>query len=292
MKQAILAKGLTKSYEKFKLDDVTISIPQGFASVIIGSNGAGKTTLLKVLAGLASYESGEIKYHDIGIDPKEVTKKAGIGFVPDSNMFPDQFYLETVKKFMTMGFEDFDKERFDRLCMRFRLLNMEGKKISEMSLGSKMKIMLCAQFARNTKILMLDEPASSLDPLMQDILQDLMREYLKDEQHTILYSTHNIDQVKNVVDYAVFMDNGHILETGFIDDLMEKYCIIKGDVCDQMLLKPYVSYLECNNQTMIGFGLKKQSELFNRDSRFLIETPDLKELSVFLLKKEILSCGK
>lgn len=291
MKQAIQTKGLTKSYKTFKLDDLTISIPQGFASVLVGSNGAGKTTLLKVVAGLASYEQGEILYHDILIDPREVTRKAEIGFVPDSCMFPDYFYLKTVKKFMTLGFDDFDAARFDSLCERFHLQNVEGKQIKEMSLGSKMKAMLCAQLARKTKILILDEPGSSLDPLMQDILQDQMRMYLKDEQHTILYSTHNIDQVKNVVDYAVFMDDGHILEEGFIEELMEKYCIIKGDVCDRSILEPYASYIECSDQMMVGFGLAKQCRSLDRDSRFLMETPDLKELSVYLLKKEILSCG-
>lgn len=92
----------------------------------------------------------------------------------------------------------------------------------KLSDGNKMRLYLAAILARNTKFLILDEPASALDPLMRDMLCDMFREYLaEDEERSILFSTHNIADMEYATDYAVFMANGKIVEKGFVEELKE-----------------------------------------------------------------------
>lgn len=285
MNNAIETKGIVKKYKKFTLGPLDIEIPEGFATVLIGSNGAGKTTLLKVLAGILSYEAGDIRYEQKVYAQKDITSSVKIGFVPDTCFFPEHFHFASIKQFMSLGFDDFDEKRFDALCAQFHIDTKEDKRIKDMSLGSKMKLMLCAQFARNTKMLLLDEPASSLDPVMQDILRDEMRKYLKDEHHTIVYSTHNIEQVENVADYAIFMQEGKLLEYGFIQELCEKYLIIRGDLKDYEAIHPYVSYLETHADTLTGFCIKEEAMHLAETVDVVMEQPTLKELSIYLLKR-------
>lgn len=285
MNYAIETKGMIKKYKKFTLGPLNIEIPEGFATVLIGSNGAGKTTLLKVLSGILSYEAGDIRYEQKVYAQKDVTSAVKIGFVPDTCFFPEHFHVASIKQFMKLGFDDFDEQRFDALCARFQIDTREEKRIKDMSLGSKMKLMVCAQLARNTKLLLLDEPASSLDPLMQDILRDEMRMYLKDEHHTIVYSTHNIEQVENVADYAVFMQEGKLLEYGFIQELCEKYRILRGDLKDYERVHPYVSYLETHGDTITGFCTQDEAMQIPETVDVVMEHPTLKELSIYLLKR-------
>lgn len=285
MNTAIKTTGLIKKYKKFTLGALDIDIPQGFATVLIGSNGAGKTTLLKVLAGILCYEAGKISYEQKVYEQKDVTSSVPIGFVPDTCYFPEHFHITSIKQFMSIGFDDFHGDRFDALCKAFQIDKEENQRIKNMSLGTKMKLMLCAQLARDTSILLLDEPASSLDPLMQDILRDDMRTYLKDEQHTIVYSTHNIEQVENVADYAIFMQEGKLLEQGFIQEVCEKYRIIRGDLKDYDGLIKKVSYLEQQENGITGFCTSEEANHIPKELHVIIEVPTLKDLSIYLLKR-------
>ena len=237
------------------------------------------------MAGILCYEAGEISYQQKVYEQKDVTSSVSIGFVPDTCYFPEHFHITSIKQFMGIGFDDFHGDRFEALCKTFQIDKEENQRIKNMSLGTKMKLMLCAQLARDTNILLLDEPASSLDPLVQDILRDDMRTYLKDEQHTIVYSTHNIEQVENVADYAIFMQEGKLLEQGFIQEVCEKYRIIRGDLKDYEGLVKRVSYLERQENGITGFCTNEEANHIPKELNVIIEVPTLKDLSIYLLKR-------
>ena len=97
-----------------------------------------------------------------------------------------------------------------------------------------MKLMIASALARDTKLLMMDEPASPLDPLMRDCLCSLIREYLAENEgeNSVFFSTHNIADMENVTDYAIIMERGRIVEEGFVEDLKEKYVYVKGEPRD------------------------------------------------------------
>lgn len=105
---------------------------------------------------------------------------------------------------------------------------------SSFSDGMKMKLMLAGVMARKTDLLLLDEPVSPLDPLMRDKLCQMIGEYIHEGngKRSVFFSTHNISDMENITDYAIIMENGQIVEQGFVEDLKEKYILIKGDAAD------------------------------------------------------------
>ena len=134
-------------------------------------------------------------------------------------------------------FSNFHKERFEHWLNELSVgadSNYLGKKVNSLSDGNRMKLMIAGVLARDTKMLLMDEPASPLDPLMRDRLCDLIREYLLEEEgkRTVFFSTHNIADMENVTDYAIIMSHGQIAEAGFVEDLKEKYVMVKGEVKD------------------------------------------------------------
>lgn len=232
----ITGKNIEKSFGSFKLDVPELHIPKGFATALIGENGAGKTTLLNILTGLRLDAKGDItyfgKYEGVESDPYV---KNSIGYVGSGYYYLPHWTTKQVEEITGLLFEDFDKEKFEKIAAALAL-DLKGKmgapkKVSELSDGNKVKLMLCGALARKTGMLIMDEPASPLDPLMRDNLCDLIREYLSNGQgeRSVFFSTHNVADMESVTDYVMIMEKGKIVEEGFVEDLKEKYVIVKGE---------------------------------------------------------------
>lgn len=213
--------------------------------------------------------------------------KESMVYIPDTCCFNGFFDIERVCSLMKLGFDKFDEHEFKCLCKEFDLLKddkLTSNKISTMSTGNQMKLMLCAMLARDGKYLLLDELAANLDPVMQDLLQLKMRDYLKDEEHTIIYSTHNIEQVHNVADYAIFMCDGKVIESGLIIDICEKYRIIRGNAKDLEQISSSLDYAQVREDVFDGLGKTEVIASLHGDLDITIEKPELRDLSVYLLK--------
>ncbi|MBQ3899589.1 MAG: ABC transporter ATP-binding protein [Lachnospiraceae bacterium] len=232
----ITGKNIEKSFGSFKLSVPELHIPKGFATALIGENGAGKTTLLNILTGLRLDAKGDItyfgKYDGVESDPYV---KNSIGYVGSGYYYLPHWTTKQVEEITGLLFEDFDKEKFEKIAAALAL-DLKGKmgapkKVSELSDGNKVKLMLCGALARKTGMLIMDEPASPLDPLMRDNLCDLIREYLSNGQgeRSVFFSTHNVADMESVTDYVMIMEKGKIVEEGFVEDLKEKYVIVKGE---------------------------------------------------------------
>lgn len=286
MEKAIELLDVSKRYKKFRMENISLTIPKGIASVLIGNNGAGKTTLLKIMSGILMHE-GKIHYNGECVDTDDASFKESMVFIPDSCCFSDFLDIKKVNELMKLGFQEYEEERFLKLCNDFEVLKGEeltSIKIRQMSTGNQMKLMLCAMLARNGSYLLLDEPAANLDPVMQDLLQEKMREYLTNEEHTIVYSTHNIEQVTNVADYAIFMKDGTIIEKGYIDELQEKYCIVRSGMEHKEQLQEHLLYMNTISEMLDG--LAYTNDMAHIDLKDIsVEKPDLRELSIYLLKK-------
>lgn len=287
MKCAIEGKHIAKKYKTFAMEDMNVVIPKGLATVLIGSNGAGKTTLLKIMSGILLYDEGSLLYDNKEVEVDNPTFKEAMVYVPDFCCFSSFMDIPTICKLMKLGFQAFDQRKFINLCQDFALIkdhDLRSKKIADMSTGSQMKVMLCAMLARNGKYLLLDEPAANLDPVMQDVLQEKMRDYLKDEEHTIIYSTHNVEQVHNVADYAIFMCDGKIIEQGMIEDLCESYRIVRANAKDATFVKQNLLYTQMNEDILEGIGRTEEVLSMNSHIDMTIEKPNLRDLSLFILK--------
>ena len=239
---AIEMKQINKKYRGFALDIPSLSIPEGFATALIGENGAGKTTLINILAGTRLDYKGELtffgKWNDKDREREDVPVREMIGYTGPGNYYLPNWTVQQVEEVTQMLFDKFDREKFESLLEQLQIsTNTAGgkqKKVSDLSDGNKMKLMLAGVLARETSLLILDEPASPLDPLMRDILCDILRQYLDqgEGKRTVFFSTHNIADMENVTDYAIIMEHGQVMEQGFVEDLKEKYTVVKGEAKD------------------------------------------------------------
>lgn len=288
MNSILTAKGLTKKYSKFTLGELDFEIPKGFATALIGANGAGKTTLIDALCGVINKTAGEVTYFGdkTDIDLPEVRER--IGYCASNAFFPQGWTSKDIVMSMELAFDSFSREKFRSLCEQLDVDSDKTKKPKPMykqSDGNRMRISLAAVFARETDLLVLDEPGSSLDPLMRDRLCDRLREYLDDGdgEKSIIFSTHNIADMENAADYAIFMDKGRIIEQGFVEELKEKYMIAHGAAEDYDNAKHLLMSHNKNRTVFEGLILAENAEELAKlgvDS----EAPTLQQLSIGLLK--------
>ena len=182
-------------------------------------------------------------------------------------------------------FDGFHRDRFQAVCEELNIPTGVTKDVKKLSDGNRMKLMLAAVLARDTDLLILDEPASPLDPLMRDKLCDIIREYLEqgNGERSVFFSTHNIADMENVTDYAVIMENGTIVEQGFVEDLKEKYVSVKGEAADAERAE---KILYTMNRSAYGFeGIclsENMDKLAGMD--ICVETPTLFQISVAVMK--------
>lgn len=289
MKNAIKINGITKKYKDFTLGEVHAEIPRGFATALIGANGAGKTTLIDILCGVTAKTSGEATYFDSLTDIDDDALRNRIGYCSSANFFPMDWTLKTIANSMELGFDNFDRARFVELCKRFKLgdpSEKKQKKLIKLSDGNKMRTYLAAVLARDTEILVLDEPASSLDPLARDLLCDMFREYLaeRDGERSVLFSTHNIADMEYATDYAIFMAHGQVIEQGFVEDLKQKYILVHGDGKSADKAKPFMLSFTGNKTSFEGIALAENADML-RTCDTAIEAPTLQQLSVGILRK-------
>lgn len=288
MESILTAKGLTKKYSKFTLGELELEIPKGFATALIGANGAGKTTLIDILCGVTLKTSGEVTYFGEGKSIEDENVRERIGYCASSSFFPQGWSAKDIAISMEIAYSSFDRNKFRELCEKLEVdseATRKPKPMYKQSDGNRMRTSLAAVFARTTDLLVLDEPGSSLDPLMRDRLCDRMREYLDDGdgKKSILFSTHNIADMENAADYAIFMDKGKIIEQGFVEDLKEKYIIARGAAEDYDKAKDMLLSHSRNRTVFDGLALSENAEklaAMGVDS----EAPTLQQLSIGLLK--------
>ena len=289
MENAIKINGITKKYKGFSLGPVDIEIPCGFSTALIGANGAGKTTLIDVICGVTGKSGGECVYFGDKTDIDDSQLRNRIGYCSSMNFFPLTWDLKTIAEAMEIGFDNFDRNRFKDMCKRFKLEDptaKKTKKLMKLSDGNKMRTYLAAVLARNTELLVLDEPASSLDPLARDVLCEIFREYLAegDGNRSIIFSTHNIADMEYATDYAVFMAGGKVIEQGFVEDLKEKYILVHGEADKCEKAKPYMLSCTSNSMNFEGIALSENLvKLTQLDTA--VEKPNLQQLSVGILRK-------
>jgi len=287
MQDVIVAKDIVKKFKGFRLDIPEIHVPKGFATALIGENGAGKSTLINLLTGIRMDYKGEIAYFDEG--EKDVDKvKERIGYTGPGNYFLPHWNMKQVEEISELLFDTFDAEKYWDICVQLGIVSErggKGKKVSDLSDGNKVKLMLAAVLARQTDCLILDEPASPLDPLMRDKLCEMIRDYLTEGngEKSVLFSTHNISDMENVTDYAIIVEHGNVVEAGFVEDLKEKYILVRGEVKDAEAARKVLYSFSGNSFGFEGICLAEDMDkLAGMDIQ--AEVPTLFQISVAVMK--------
>jgi ABC-2 type transport system ATP-binding protein len=222
---AIHLKSVGKKYKHFELKDVSINIPRGAVAGLIGPNGAGKTTTMRILMGLVTPDHGTVKVLGQSISPNDTAVKQDIGYFSDDMRLYRPESISWHMQFVKSLFPTWDDEYSDELIHRFGLIPEQS--IKSLSHGQRIKTMLLLIFARRPKLLILDEPTNGLDPVAKhEVHAEIMR-VVRDEDRTILYSSHNTQDVEQICDSITFIDRGQVIASSECSEFLDKWRRIK-----------------------------------------------------------------
>lgn len=222
---AIEISNMTKSYSGFKLDNVSLTLPKGYVMGLIGENGAGKTTMIKAMQGVVKLDAGKISILGSSDISKDRALKEKIGVVMDECDFPEEMTVVDINRMMAWIYRTWDKRRFTEYTKKFKL--PENKRIKEFSKGMKMKLSVGAALSHASELLILDEATGGLDPVARDEILDIFRDFVQDENHSVLISSHILSDLEKICDYITFIHDGRIVFSQVKDELLERYGIAK-----------------------------------------------------------------
>ncbi|MCJ7835067.1 ABC transporter ATP-binding protein [Cuneatibacter sp. NSJ-177] len=217
--------GLTKHYPDFMLDHVSFSIPKGAIMGLIGENGAGKSTTIKAILDLIRKEEGTVTFwgQELRSDAKQLKEEIGVVF--DGVNFYETLTPEQIGKISNSAYTQWDPPVYQDYLKRFQL--PARKEIKTFSKGMKMKLCIAIALSHHPKLLILDEATSGLDPVMRDDILEVFLDFVQDENHSILMSSHITTDLEKIADYITFIHHGKVLFCKPKDELRYQYGIIR-----------------------------------------------------------------
>lgn len=226
LNNVIELRSISKEFKEFSFDSIDLQIKQGYTTGLIGANGTGKTTLIKLIMNLLKPDEGEVRLFGLDYATHEKSIKDRIGFVFDSNIFYESLKLKDISRIIAPAYTQWDSDQFQAYVDRFELpLN---KPIKHFSKGMQMKASIALALSHHAELIIMDEPTAGLDPTFRRELLDIFQEEMLNENRSIFFSTHTTSDLERFADYIVLIDQGEILFHERMDELQEKYVLVKG----------------------------------------------------------------
>ena len=225
VKNVIELKNVTKDYGDFKLDNVSFAVPEGTVCGFIGQNGAGKTTTISLILDVIKRDSGEITLFGESVNKDTAYLRENIGVVFDEMGFHEFMTGRDINIMMKNIYKNWDEQVFFDNLKKFSLPSK--KKCGAFSRGMRMKLQIAVALSHNAKLLIMDEPTSGLDPIVRNEMINIFREFVVEEDHTILLSSHITSDLEKIADEVVFIDGGKIVLSGNKDEILEKHAVVK-----------------------------------------------------------------
>ncbi len=219
MTAAASLRGIAKAYKHFRLNNIDLEIEPGTVNGLIGPNGAGKSTIMRILMGLVTPDQGTVSVLGQPISSREASAKQDIGYFSDDMRLYKSESIAFHMQFVRSLFPSWDEVYAQQLLDRFGLIAQQ--KVKGLSHGQRVKCLLLLILARRPKLLILDEPTNGLDPVAkQEVLSELMQ-IVNDETRTILYSSHNTQDVEQISDTITFIDRGRLIASNNRDEFLD-----------------------------------------------------------------------
>ena len=278
MEFALEVKGLRKTYKEFGLKNISMKLPKGCVLGLIGENGAGKSTLINAILGLieCDYESLRIFGQEYAGNEKQIKEEIAVIF--DKTCYDLNFTPLFIGKILSNVYSNWDMEKYHGYLKRFGL--PEDKRLKTFSKGMKMKLAIAVALSHHAKLLILDEPTSGLDPFMRDEILDILYEFTRAEDQSVLISSHIVSDLERLCDYIAYIDQGSLKLYEEKDRLIEQYGILK---CSKEELK------EFDEQAVKGvrknsYGVEALVDKLKMPKDYKTDMATLEEIIVFLSK--------
>lgn len=289
IKNVVELKGVTKDYGDFKLDQVSFTVPEGSVCGFIGQNGAGKTTTIKLMLDVIKANQGEIRLFGENIEKDSARLREDIGVVFDEMGFHEFMTGRDINIMMKNIYKNWDEDVFFDYLKRFSLPSR--KQCGDFSRGMRMKLQIAVALSHHAKLLIMDEPTSGLDPIVRNEMLQIFREFVIEEDHTILLSSHITGDLEKLADEVVFINAGKIVLAGNKDDILEKHGLLK---CKKSELEKISKPLIVNVQPGT-FGVevlvndrKACEKLY---PQMVIEPATLEDIMLFYVNKDSKNAG-
>jgi ABC-2 type transport system ATP-binding protein len=279
---AFALRGVSATLGQFRLRDVSFSLPLGYVMGFIGANGAGKTTTIRCLLGMQSFERGEIEVLSHPV-PGPVGMRQDVGVVLDHTYLVGDWRLSEVERAVRPFYDRWDSTRYRDLLGEFGL--EPRAKVKDLSRGMAVKLTIALALSHQARLLVFDEPTSGLDPTARDELIGILGDFLIDEGHSVLFSTHITSDLERIGDYLTLIHGGRIVCTGTKEHVLDSYRIVRGGPDD--LTGATGARLIGVRRTSTGVqALVAAEDATLLEPRVLVEAPTLEEIAVHIGARE------
>ena len=274
---ALELKNVSKSFSGFCLDNISLTLPSGCIMGLIGENGAGKSTTIKLILDMLHKDSGTITIlgKDNGKDISLI--KEDVGVVMDEVGIPECLTAKQVGKVMKHTFRNWNDAEYARLLQKLSL--PDNKPFRDFSRGMKMKLGIAVAMSHGAKLLLLDEPTSGLDPVVRDEVVEMFYDFTRNENHSILISSHIVSDLERLCDYVAFLHKGKLLLYEEKDELLSEYGIIHCTV-EQL---PEIGTVKYKKETPYGAEVIVPRK--DAPDGFKLSPISIEELFVFMVKE-------
>ena len=280
MTDAIKIKNLSKSFGNFRLGPLDLEVKKGTITGFIGENGAGKSTTIKLILDVIARDGGGIEIFGKDIKDLPANDKYKVGFVFDDLFLPGSMKVDEIEKFHSLLYKNhWEKGTFYEFIDNFALpIDIP---INTFSRGMKMKLGLALAMSHGAEILILDEPTSGLDPVVRDDFLDILLDFIQDEDHTVLISSHILSDLEKIADYIAFIHKGELIFNEEKDGLSEKYGLVSlGDE----------EYESLDKTALVGvrkhqFGRECLVRREKMPENFDVEKPSIEDIMVYMIKE-------
>ena len=280
MENALEIKGLCKQYEGFALENVSFTLPRGAVMGFIGENGAGKTTTIKSILHLIHRDAGEIRVLGLDNEKDERAVKERIGVVLEDGCFLNTMNARQVDTLMGKAYKSWQSAQFFDFMKRFGI--DERKKIKDYSKGMRMKISIAAALSHGAELLIMDEPTSGLDPVVRDEVLDLFYDFMQDESHAILLSSHITSDLDKIADYITFIHQGRIVLSEPRDALLDTYGVLRCTADQLASLDPAA----VRAKRVSTFGCEALVRRSGVPQNWPVEPVNIEQIMLFLTRGE------
>lgn len=281
---ALAVQKLTKRYPGFLLNEVSFSVPRGTIVGLIGENGAGKSTTINTILNLVEKDAGEIEI--LGKKEQEIDfdTRNRIGVVFDKHNFPVSMSPNKLGKLLEMVYPLWDRNQYWELLKKLSL--PADRKIKKLSKGMKMKLAIAVALSHHSEILILDEATSGLDPIVRDDILDMLLEFVQEENHSVLVSSHITTDLEKIADYIVFLHEGKVIFSKPKDELRYHYGIMKCGAAqfEQMDRADIVAYRKQDFEWQVLVANK--NEVRKKFPNSVIDPATLDDIMLLFIKGE------
>lgn len=282
MENILEVSGLSKSYEKFSLEDIDLSIPKGTIMGLVGENGSGKTTTIKGILNIIRRDKGDIRIFGLDNIEDDLEIKEDIGVVLDDSYFEENLNAKDINKIMGNIYKNWQPDSYLNYLKRFKI--DEDKKIKEYSKGMKMKLSIAIALSHKAKLLILDEPTSGLDPIVRSEILDELQDFIQDEEKSILFSTHITSDLDKIADYITLIHNGRIILSKDRESLLTNYGLLKTsrDDFDRMDKDYIIGFRE--NKFGLEALVSNRFEFLAKYPESIIDEVNIEDIMLFYIR--------